>query len=104
VRLAEQSSTHLQADLIRIVPAADYNLPSAALGTGCGGIIPVDPTDPERLRAMNTIFQVDISLPKIVKNAHIGGRVYVRFDHGTMPLGMQWYRSLRQLFIRKFYV
>ena len=104
VRLAEQSATPLQAEIERIVPAADLNLPSAALGTGGGGDIPVDPTDPEGLRALDTIFQLDISLPEQVKNPHIGGRVYVRFEHGRMPLAMQWYRSLRQLFLRKFYV
>lgn len=103
VRLAEQPVTLLSASIERIVPAADHKLPSAALGTGGGGIFPVDPTDPEGLRAMDRIFQVDISLPDKVKNAHIGGRVYLRFEHGTMPLAMQWYRSLRQLFLRKFY-
>jgi putative peptide zinc metalloprotease protein len=104
VRLAEQSATPLQAAIERMVPAADFNLPSPALGTGGGGRIPVDPTDPKGLRALDTIFQLDISLPEQVKNPHIGARVYVRFEHGTMPLAMQWYRSLRQLFIRKFYV
>ncbi len=104
VRLAEQSATSLQAKIERIVPAGDLNLPSAALGTGGGGHIPIDPTDPEELRALSTIFQLDISLPEQVKNPHIGGRVYVRLEHGTMPLVMQWYRGLRQLFLRKFYV
>jgi putative peptide zinc metalloprotease protein len=104
VRLAEQVATRLQAAIERIVPAADLNLPAAALGTSGGGEIPVDPTDPEGLRALETVFQVDISLPEEVKNPHIGGRVYVRFEHGTMPLAMQLYRSLRQLFLRKFYV
>ena len=47
---------------------------------------------------------VDISLPEKVKNTHIGQRVYIRFEHGTMPLAGQWYRSLRQLFLRNFYV
>ena len=104
VRLSERSAKPLQAKVERIVPAADINLPSAALGTGGGGNIPVDPSDPEGLRALDTIFQLDITLPDEVLNPHIGARVYVRFEHGTMPLAMQWYRSLRQLFLRKFYV
>ncbi len=104
VRLSEQIDTSFLADVQRIVPAAIINLPSPALGISGGGIIPVDPTDPERLRAMDTIFQIDISLPQTVKNAHIGQRVYVRFEHGTMPLAGQWYRSLRQLFLRNFNV
>jgi len=104
VRLAEQPALSLRADIERIIPAADLNLPSAALGTAGGGIVPVDPTDPDGLRALKSLFQLDLSLPEAVKDPHIGGRVYVRFEHGTMPLAMQWYRSLRQLLVRKFYV
>ena len=33
-----------------------------------------------------------------------GGRVYIRFDHGLEPLGMQWYRRIRQLFLSRFHV
>lgn len=104
LRLAEQMGDSLAATIERIVPAADIQLPTAALGTTGGGNIQVDPTDPEGLRAMDTIFQLDISLPEQIANPHIGGRVYVKFEHGTMPLAMQWYRSLRQLFLRKYYV
>ncbi len=32
----------------------------------------------------------------------IGGRAYVRFDHGTEPLARQAYRRIRQLFLRRF--
>ncbi len=104
VRLAKQSEKLLQARVSRIVPAADFNLPSAALGTVYGGNIPVDPTDPNGLRALDTIFQVDITLPEDINNPYIGGRAYIRFEHGTLPLAMQLYRRLRQIFIRKFYV
>ena len=104
VRLAERPAMSLRADLERIIPAADLDLPSAALGTGGGGVVPIDPIDPDRLRALESLFQLDLSLPDPVKDPHIGGRAYVRFEHGTMPLAMQWYRSLRQLILWKFYV
>ncbi|MCP4117583.1 MAG: HlyD family secretion protein [Desulfobacteraceae bacterium] len=104
VRLAEQPATPLRAEIKRIIPAAALNLPSAALGTGGGGDIPMDPTDPDGLRALETHFQLDLSLPEEIRTPHIGGRVFVRIEHGTMPLAMQWYRRLRQLFLRKFYV
>ncbi len=104
VRLAEKLGTSLHAAIARIIPAADYSLPSAALGTAAGGDVPVDPTDPKGLRALDTIFQLDIILPEQVKNPHIGGRVYVRIEHGVMPLALQWYRSFRQVFLRKFNV
>jgi putative peptide zinc metalloprotease protein len=104
VRLTEQPAKSLKADIERIVPAADLNLPSAALGTAGGGVIAVDPTDPDGLRALESLFQLHLSLPEKVKDPHIGGRVYVRIEHGSMPLAIQWYRSLRQLLLRKFYV
>lgn len=104
LRLAEQMGGSLAATIERIVPAADINLPTAALGTTGGGSIQVDPTDPEGLRALDTIFQLDINLPEQIANPHIGERVYVKFEHGTMPLAMQWYRSLRQLFLRKYFI
>jgi putative peptide zinc metalloprotease protein len=104
VKLAEQPNRSLKARIKRIVPAAALELPSAALGTAGGGVVPIDTTDPDGLRALESLFQLDLSLPKEVKDPHIGGRVYVRFEHGSMPLALQWYRSLRQLFLRKFYV
>jgi putative peptide zinc metalloprotease protein len=30
---------------------------------------------------------------------HVGGRAYIRFHHGWEPIGFQWYRSARQLFL-----
>ena len=104
VRLAEQLERRWRADIQRISPAADLQLPSSALGTSGGGDILVDPTDPDGLRSLNTYFEVDLQLPGQVKDARIGGRVHVRLNHGTMTLGAQWYRKLRQLFLRKFYV
>ena len=104
VRLAEQPAKTLKAGIERIFPAADLNLPAVALGTAGGGNIPIDTSDPEGLRALESHFQLDLSLPKEAKLPHVGGRVYVRFEHGRMPVAFQWYRSLRQLLLRKFYV
>jgi putative peptide zinc metalloprotease protein len=104
VRLAEHPTRTLKADIERIVPAADLNLPAVALGTAGGGIVPVDPTDPEGLRALESHFQLDLRLPEEETAPHFGGRVYVRFEHGSMPMAFQWYRTLRQLLLRKFYV
>lgn len=104
IRLAENSGEAFQTVIKRIVPSAFVDLPSPALGSEGGGEIPVDPTDPQGLRALDTIFQIDLSLPLEITDAHIGGRVYVKFDLGSKPLAFQWYRSLRQLLLRKFYV
>jgi putative peptide zinc metalloprotease protein len=103
VRLSENMSKPLRAQIVRSVPSAVQNLPAAALGAAGGGQIPVDPSDPDGLRAMESLFQLDLSLPEQVNDLHIGARVHVRFEHGHMPLALQWYRTVRQLFLSKFY-
>lgn len=35
---------------------------------------------------------------------YLGGRVHVRISHNPAPLGEQWYRSLRQQFMKRFAV
>ena len=51
---------------------------------------------------MEDVFEMELALPIAVQR--LGSRVYVRFDHGNEPLGRQWYRRVRQLFLRKFNV
>lgn len=103
IRLAERPGETIGARVQRLVPGADFNLPSAALGLPSGGKIPVDPSDPKGLRVLNAIFQLDLVLPETAPTAHVGGRVYVRLEHGLMPLGWQWCRSLQQLLLRRLY-
>jgi putative peptide zinc metalloprotease protein len=102
VRLADDVARALPATILREVPAASDRLPSAALGSVGGGQFQVDPQDEQGTRALDPIFQFDLSLPPDTEIGNAGGRVYVRFDHGTEPLAQQWYRSLRQLFLRQF--
>jgi putative peptide zinc metalloprotease protein len=102
VRLADDIGSPLPATILREVPAASDRLPSAALGNRGGGKIQVDPQDDEGTRTLDTVFQFDLNLPAETRLANAGGRVYVRFDHGAEPLAGQWYRSLRQLFLRQF--
>jgi putative peptide zinc metalloprotease protein len=33
---------------------------------------------------------------------NVGGRAFLRFDHGRVPLAQQWYRRLRQVFLERF--
>ncbi len=104
VRLAEDLGQVRTARLARIVPAAGDELPSPALGTQGGGPLPPDPNDPEGHRSLQRFFQVDLELPSQPKAPGIGGHAYVRFDHGVEPLGAQWYRHLRQLFLARLNV
>lgn len=102
LRLADDVGSALPAEILREVPAASDRLPSAALGSIGGGEFQVDPQDEQGTRTLDPIFQFDLSLPPETEIGNAGGRVYVRFDHGTEPLASQWYRSVRQLFLRQF--
>ena len=102
VRLANNVGDALEAKILREVPAADDRLPSAALGSVGGGKFQVDPQDEQGTRTLDPIFQFDLSLPPGTDIDNAGGRAHVRFDHGSEPLAQQWYRSLRQLFLRQF--
>jgi putative peptide zinc metalloprotease protein len=86
----------------RLVPAGTLRLPSAALGTAGGGVVPVSPSDPDGLTALERVFEFDIALLEVPPVSHIGRRVHVRFDYGEEPLAYQLYRTLRQLFLRRF--
>jgi putative peptide zinc metalloprotease protein len=104
VRLAERLAESLPAVIKRAVPGASEQLPSMALGSQGGGQIAIDPTDSRGVRAMQKVFQVDLELPAPSRVVSVGGRVYVRFDHGREPLLAQWYRWTRQLFLARFNV
>jgi putative peptide zinc metalloprotease protein len=104
VRLADSIGVVHPARLVREVPAARDQLPSAALGSGGGGAIAADPRDPQGARALTSSFQFDLELPPDARSAGYGGRAYVRFTHPSEPLAMQAYRRLRQVFLERFHV
>lgn len=102
VRLASNLGRVLSSSVQREVPAASHELPSAALGSLGGGGHAVDPSDPEGLRSLDPLFQLDVALPETSRSRQIGERVYVRFYHGSEPLGPRIQRTLRRLFLREF--
>lgn len=104
VRLAERLADPMPASMKRLVPAASEELPSPALGSEGGGLVLLDPRDPKGQKAMKKFFQVDLELPAQHGVVNVGGRVYVRFDHGWDSLAAQWYRQGRQLFLARFNV
>ena len=104
VRLAERLSETYPATVLRFVPSASAHLPSAALGSGGGGEVAVDPTDEQGARAVQSMFELELELPAQVSVVNAGGRVYLRFHHRLEPLATQWYRRVRQLFLSRFEV
>jgi putative peptide zinc metalloprotease protein len=104
VRLVERVDEVEHAVLRRVVPAASEQLPSPALGREGGGQVAVDPTDQQGKRMVQKLFEVDVALDAEKRPVHVGGRAYVRFHHGWEPLGVQWYRTARQMFLSRLNV
>lgn len=104
VRLTEDLDQIYEAKVLREVPGAEARLPSNALGMAGGGQLAVAPWDREGVQAMENLFHFELQLPPEAGQAKMGARVYVRFDHGSIPLAYQWYRSLRQMFLKRFNV
>jgi putative peptide zinc metalloprotease protein len=102
IRFPERIGETHPTMLLREVPAATDQLPSRTLSQEGGGEIAIDPRDMVGVKAFEKIFLFDIQLPPPAGVYNVGGRVYVRFDHGKEPLARRWYRSIRQLFLKRF--
>jgi putative peptide zinc metalloprotease protein len=104
IRFPEKITTTLSAALVREVPAGTEQLPAAVLSQLGGGEVATDPRDQKGIKAFQKIFLFDIRLPHRSYLFNVGGRVYVRFDHGLEPLAWRWYRAVRQLLLKRFNV
>jgi putative peptide zinc metalloprotease protein len=93
-------SEPVSARVRREVPAASHRIPSAALGSAGGGMLPVIAEDPDGTETLETVFHLELDVDRPAKR--IGARTFVRFAHGYEPIGQQWYRRLRQLLLRQF--
>jgi putative peptide zinc metalloprotease protein len=110
VRFASRIGEVVEATSVREVPSANKQLPSLALSTEGGGLTPLDPRDPDKNKALASLFQFDLALPKLPGGSYFGlsapygSRVYVRFDHRSEPMAGQLMRRLRQLFLSQMNV
>jgi putative peptide zinc metalloprotease protein len=102
VMMTEWGASPVQATIRREVPGGSQQLPTAALGSGGGGPFAVDPRDRQGVTALERVFQLELVLPEELRSPYLGARVFVRFNHGFEPIGLQAYRALRRLFLRRF--
>jgi putative peptide zinc metalloprotease protein len=101
VRIASAPEDVLAAKLAREVPAGMDQLPSRALALDAGGPFAMDPRDPQGNKTLNRVFQFDIDVAQEIA-APVGTRAFVRFDLEPLPLGLQAWRKVRQLFLSRF--
>ena len=101
VKLADLPGPSLQGRLTIEVPGATNQLPTAALGDRAGGPFVTDPADKEGLKTLEPVFLLDLRLTSKMLE-RVGGRAWLRFDHGARPLAFQWHRRMQQLFLKQF--
>ena len=105
LRLTNEVGRVLTGRIVRQVPSGGDEVPSRALVSPGGGRIAADPRDPQGRRTLERIFQIDVALNQPLGRAMAyGQRVFVRFDLKPEPLAVQWYASVRRLFLNHFSV
>ncbi|NNC54676.1 MAG: hypothetical protein HKO07_03010, partial [Pseudomonadales bacterium] len=83
------------------VPMASNTLPSPLLGSKFGGRIPVDARDEQGLKPIYEIFQFDVELPALERDAYLGKLAELRFVHTEQAVGVRLWRHLRLLLARE---
>jgi len=101
VRLAERFSEVLPARVVREVPRASDQLPNLALAQAGGGVVALDPGQPNAAKSLQTHFEFELAIGGAQASV-MGERAYVRFDHPGEPIALQAGRALRQLFLSRF--
>ena len=104
VRFANVPGRDFNARILRQSPEATNRLPSAALATRGGGPFIVTEGARNQLETLEKVFLVDLEPDFENFEIPIGTRAYVRLHHGSEALASQWYRSLRQVFLRQLNV
>ena len=104
VRLAHDLSKNHKASIIRQAPEASNQLPSAALSTKGGGQFVTNPSQEDDRITLESVFLIDLSFDTKPMDTPLGTRAYIRFSHASEPLATQWYRRIRQAFLRQFNV
>ena len=106
VRLAGAMAQSIPARVIRAVPKAGNELPSAALGQAGGGQRVIDPRDERRVKTVETSFEFELELRAADAAAveQLGGRAHVAFEHASEAIGWRWLRGVRRQLLSKMEV
>jgi putative peptide zinc metalloprotease protein len=105
VRLYGDAARKLTVRDWRVIPGAQRNLPSAALGWRGGGEVPVAAEDSQGNRAAEPFFEVVGRLEPNKEVALLDGLSgKIRFKLQPEPLLQRWFRRLWQLFQKRYQI
>jgi putative peptide zinc metalloprotease protein len=102
VRLINNPSQVVEAELLRQVPVGRERLPSSALGSFGGGDIVIDPRAESGDMALDPMFEFELGMIGAPQVPGAGARVYARFEHEWSPYGPRMVQTVRQLFLSRF--
>ena len=89
------------AKLLAIAPEATRQVDNAALSSGAGGPLPMDPSDENGQRSAQPFHLADVATEIALQDMAVGALVWLRFDHGSLPLAPRLWRVLRQTFLSR---
>ncbi len=103
IRVNNRPDIELTGTIEKIIPAGQEQLPSAALGYGAGGGTAIDMEDPSGRRAADPFFEI-LVIPVVKNRVHLrpGQTMGLRFETSPKPLLVQGWRTLLQLFQRRY--
>lgn len=105
LRLKGRPDDELSGVVVRILPAGQDELPSAALGYAAGGAMQVASDDRRGTKTVEQFFEIRIAPDRNSPVRLLSGqRVVARFDTAKKPLIAQWWRSILQLVQRRFHI
>jgi putative peptide zinc metalloprotease protein len=105
IRVKGRPDIKLSGRIEKIIPAGNEQLPSAALGYAAGGATQTDQKDTSGRRTVAPFFEILVT-PSIPKKALIrpGQIMVLQFETSPKPLIAQGWRTLLQLFQKRFQV
>jgi putative peptide zinc metalloprotease protein len=105
VRVRGQADTALPVRAVRVLPAEQEVLPSAALGWAAGGEVATSLRDQTGAQAAEPFFELRaIVEPREGVRLLHGRSGKIRVELRAEPLLSQWHRKLRQLLQRKYQI
>ena len=110
IRIKGRPDLQLSGSLMRIMPAGQQQLPSAALGYAAGGAMATAADDPQGLKTSERFFEVLVvpDKPEPGDDCSVrllsGQRVVVRLHLPSRPYGSQLWHRLLQLVQKRFHI